>query len=142
LRRLLVLGVLTLSTVLLGSCNRAVESVGCDKPLAHWLKPSDGIGHLLPYNRVVVDSDGVIRWNGVPISNAMIAGLMEAAGEMEPAPQLILQVSPKANCEVVNFVRKTMDKAPICKNLKLCGEGRGWVLNGDRGAQSTMPAGF
>jgi hypothetical protein len=135
----LILYPLAIGGILVTSCHQNTALASCDTPLSNWLRPSDGIGHLLLHNRVTVAADDKIRWNDRVITKTELAHLTFESGKLDPVPQIILQVSPKAKCEAVNAVRRTMNEAPICQNLKLCGEGQGWVYNGDIGAQSIPP---
>jgi hypothetical protein len=116
----------------LDACNRSEEPATCPA-LPGWLKPSDGIGHLRSYNRVSLTAEGNVIWNGSAIAKSSLPGLMIRSGELEPTPQIILQVSPKTKCALANGIRNTMSATPICREMRLCGEGYGWVANSDVG---------
>jgi hypothetical protein len=112
--------------IFVSSCERKTVSIKCEQPLRGWLKPSHGIGHMASYNAVVVGSDEVIRWNGIPVTESQLVDLMTESGKLEPTPLILLKVSPRAKCDVVYSVRKAMDATPVCSVQKLCGEGTGW----------------
>jgi hypothetical protein len=116
----------------LDACNRSEEPGTCP-PLPGWLKPSHGIGHLRPYNRVSLTAEGNVIWNGRAIAKSSLLDLMIRRGELEPTPQIILEVSPKTKCALANGIRNTMSATPICREMRLCGEGHGWVANSDVG---------
>jgi hypothetical protein len=130
LRVLLAIALITASGVFVSSCDQKAVSIKCEQPIRGWLKPSDGIGHMATYNKVVVGSDEVIRWNDSPVTESQLVRLMTESGQLVPTPLILLKVSSTAKCDSVDSVRKAMDATPICNLQKRCGEGTGWRNNG------------
>jgi hypothetical protein len=119
----------TTAILTLAGCDkgRRTYSANCSIPLAHWGTEKDGTGHLMVVLPVLIGSDGSILWNSERISDAKLRSLMSKASELNPQPQIVLEVSPSAECKRVEEVRQIMDKAPICKGrYSLCSEGWNW----------------
>jgi len=114
------------SVLAVTACSQPPEtySAACATPLSHWGTESDGIGHLLPIFPVYVGSDGSVLWNKLALSNDQLRSYMVETSNLNPVPQMILQVSPSASCARVEEVRKIMDAAPMCKGpSSRCSEG-------------------
>jgi hypothetical protein len=117
-----------LVTPLVG-CNKAPQtySAACSTPLRNWTTERNGIGHLLPVMPVYVGSDGTVLWSKDAISDAQLRKYMVAASELNPVPQVVLEVSPSAQCDRVKAIRAIMDAAPMCKGpYSRCSEGWNW----------------
>lgn len=110
----------------ISGCDRAPDtySAACATPLRNWGTEKDGVGHLLPIMPVFLTTDGSVLWNKVAISNARLRSYMYKASDLNPVPQVILEVSPSASCQRVQEVRTIMDAAPMCKGpYSRCSEG-------------------
>jgi hypothetical protein len=121
----LIMPILALGLTLSG-CHRTPEtySAACATPLNHWSTEKDGIGHLLEIMPVFIVTDGTALWNKTAISNAQLRAYMNQASDLNPVPQVILEVSPSASCQRVREVRAIMDAAPMCKGPhSRCSEG-------------------
>lgn len=108
-------------------CEKGVGTYGaaCSSPLSHWRTEKHGIGHLMTFNVVRLDDAGDMTWNKDPISDAQLRALMQQAGELNPLPQVVLEVASKSPCDRVQRVREIMNAAPICQGEKpLCAEGQ------------------
>lgn len=111
---------------ILSACNQAspTYSAACATPLPNWKTEKDGIGHLLPIMPVFLVTDGSVLWNKVALSNDKLRSYMSDASALNPAPQIVLQVSPSTSCHRVREVRLIMDAAPLCKKPQSrCSEG-------------------
>ncbi len=107
-------------------CEKVVEtySASCSLPLSHWRTEKDGITHLLPFNVVRLDDAGDMTWNKYPISDAHLRTFMQKAGELNPQPQVVLDVASETPCDRVRRVREIMNAAPMCQeDNTLCSEG-------------------
>lgn len=82
------------------------------------------------FNVIRLDTGGAMTWNKKPISDAQLRTFMQQASELQPRPQVILDVAPKSPCDSVRRVRAIMNAAPICKEgFTVCSEGQnpeGW----------------
>ncbi|MEQ1687672.1 MAG: biopolymer transporter ExbD [Sphingopyxis sp.] len=67
--------------------------------------PSDG-GHapILPINKIAITHDGVVMWNGVPVTYTQLQNNLRAAGAMSPAPELRFEPDAMARYVVVDTV--------------------------------------
>jgi len=118
-----------LPLLLLAACNSAPKtySKDCSSPLSHWGSEKEGIGHLRIVNAVTIQSDGSLLWNRHKISDETLTDFMGKVGDMNPEPQIVLEIASLADCKRVKSVRKIMDTASICKGpYSLCSEGANW----------------
>jgi hypothetical protein len=116
---------LALAAILTG-CNQspATYSAACATPLPNWKTEKDGVGHLRPSVNVFLVTDGSLLWNKLALSNDKLRTYMNEASALNPASQVILQVSPSASCRRVREIRSIMDAAPMCKGSQSrCSEG-------------------
>lgn len=116
-------------TFAVAGCERSPKTYAssCSKPLSNWKTEKDGRAHLRATLPVMIGSDGAVIWGRNVVSGARLRALMHDAGNLNPAPQIVLDVSPSAPCEKVVLVRAIMDKAPMCKDpYRLCSEGWNW----------------
>ena len=130
-----------LASFWLTSCDNP-NSESCAAPLPGWIKPSDGIGHLRFYIRIIVAKDGQIFYSGQRISLAKMKHYLDRVGTFEPEPQIILQFDSRTPCDTVKTIRRIMNETKICKTDRFCGEGRGWLANPDLGGKRGIPMGF
>ena len=95
--------------------------------------PSEGLDHLRPYLSIQVNSGGLLTWAGTPITDDQLASYVHQAGNLNPQPQLVLEVASKAPCVRVERVREILLSSSICKGVRLCSEGRNpknWRITG------------
>ena len=112
--------------LLLGGCgqqNRTYDA-DCSTPAAGFGTPNEGIGHLRPYVSIQVSRHGALTWAGQPVTDTQLVSYARQAGELNPQPQLVLEVSFVAACHRVEQVRTIMLATPICGKFRLCSEGR------------------
>jgi hypothetical protein len=118
-----------LACLLTTGCNRAPNNYAssCSVPREHWGREKDGIGHLRTVQPIYVASDGSTLWNKVVISDVTLQHYMSVMSDMNPEPQVVLDIAPTAACNRVEAVRTIMDAAPMCKRPhSLCSEGWNW----------------
>ena len=109
-----------------GTASRYGELGMCGGPPRGWLQPSDGIGDHRILLSVRIDRDSRLHWHGSIVSRENLSRYLEAAGAMDPPPQIALVVEEGADCRAVAEVRRLMADTAICEEDRLCGEGRGW----------------
>lgn len=101
--------------------------LSCAQPPKYWGTQKDGIGHLRLVNSVKLDDLGHLTWNKVPMSDDQLSKFAIQSGNLNPEPQLILEVTGRSPCERVETIRRIMNAAPICQGeYPLCSEGRNW----------------
>ena len=133
--RWLTLLIFAVPLALLG-CSRSPEtySAACATPPPNWGTEKNGIGHLLPVMSVLLATDGTVLWNRIAISEKKLQSYMNEASNLNPVPQIVLEVSPAAQCQKVHEVRSIMDQAPMCKEPhSRCSEGwrpKEWPMYG------------
>lgn len=123
------MALLLLACVAVAGCNPTPRTYAadCSKPLVGWGREKDGIAHLRTVQPVYIGSDGSILWNQALISDAKLRQYMSQVSAILPEPQLVLDVSPAADCSRVEAVRTIMNAAPLCKGPHpLCSEGWNW----------------
>jgi hypothetical protein len=116
----------SVSALILGA-NHHPQTYGaaCPAPNRGWGTEKDGIGHLMGVIDVSMNADGLVFWNRAKVSDQELNDLMHRAGQLDPTPMVVLDVSPAAPCRRVERVRAIMGAAPICSsNGARCSEGR------------------
>src|SRR6476469_6362655 len=66
-------------------------------------------------NVVVVTKDGLILWNGSPVSQAQLRQYLDVTQQMDPIPELHLQPDATARYELVDEVLAITKKAHVQK---------------------------
>lgn len=95
----------------------------CSAPRPGWLTPADGPLERI-INRVeVFDGDG-LRWNGVPVTRAVLRQYLDIVRTMEPMPVTILEPFQGVDCAYLETVRDDIEAALPCAD-RACGEGVG-----------------
>jgi biopolymer transport protein ExbD len=85
----------------------------------------DGIpSETFVIDRIHVDREGALRWNGVPANRATLRKYLSAIATVQPRAFVILDPDPRADCRSVEAVREDMDRSGYC-SPGLCGEGHG-----------------
>jgi biopolymer transport protein ExbD len=64
-------------------------------------------------NKVVVDRDGTILWNGAPATKLQLRQYLDISARMAPAPELHLQPHPQARYETVDEVLAITKRAKV-----------------------------
>ncbi len=120
--------ILSICLVLSGcSETRRTYDLSCAQPPKRWGTQKEGIGHLRLLNIVKLDDSGHLTWNKLPISDDQLGKFMLQSGNLNPEPQLILEVTERSPCKRVETIRRIMIAAPICQGeYPLCSEGRNW----------------
>lgn len=66
-------------------------------------------------NKVVIDAQGVVTWNSVPVDDATLAQFLEQTKNIEPEPELHFQPLPDARYEVVDRVLAVIKRSGVTK---------------------------
>jgi biopolymer transport protein ExbD len=64
-------------------------------------------------NKIVVDKNGTILWNGAAVDRLRLRQYLEIVGGMKPAPEVHLQPHPQARYEIVDEVLAITKRANI-----------------------------
>ena len=64
-------------------------------------------------NKIVIDPNGTIRWNGEPVNPVMLRQYLDLTTTMNPVPELHLQPHPEARYVVVDEVLAITKRANI-----------------------------
>lgn len=66
-------------------------------------------------NKVVIDAQGTVTWNGVPVDDATLEQFLEQTKNIQPEPELHFQPLPDARYEVVDRVLAVIKRSGISK---------------------------
>jgi len=66
-------------------------------------------------NKVIVDSAGVVQWNGNPVDLVTLQQYLEQTKTMNPEPELHFQPNPDAKYEKVDTVLAVIKRSGISK---------------------------
>ena len=66
-------------------------------------------------NKVVINPDGQILWNGTPVDLVTLRQYLDLTQTMNPVPELHLQPDPKASYELVDKVLAVTKRAQVEK---------------------------
>ena len=64
-------------------------------------------------NKIVIESDGAILWNGASVSRDQLRHYLELTKRVQPAPELHLQPHPAARYQVVDEVLAITKRANV-----------------------------
>ena len=117
----LKVGVTIASIALLGCSSNAPQA--CTPPMSYWQKPHNFVGLMPLMNKVALDRNGVLYWNGSPISRSKLGSNLRSSHQMNPEPVVFLQTEMGTPCNDLNALRKQMDDALECKESRRCAEG-------------------
>ncbi len=122
----------------LSACSESnlVYQKHCKEPPANWLTESD-LSRFSSENGVVdpeinlmkLDRLGNLYWNGTAISRQALNGFLIQLDEMEPKPNLVLDIENETPCRHVLEVRRIMAKSATCQSpKKLCTENLSFIV--------------
>ncbi|SDA14019.1 biopolymer transport protein ExbD [Sphingomonas sp. NFR15] len=66
-------------------------------------------------NKVIVDSAGVVQWNGSPVDLVTLQQYLEQTKTMNPEPELHFQPNPDAKYEKVDTVLAVIKRSGVSK---------------------------
>jgi hypothetical protein len=122
------------ATILLGGCHHQRTYVeGCGPLPANWRTPRQGLSVMSILNVISVASNGTRSWNGVKVSDAVIASYLTQTRAMNPLPVTQIKFELGVGCETVYRLRRLMSER-LDFSYGKCAEGRGrWWKIGDVG---------
>jgi hypothetical protein len=127
-----------LSPAMLLACAVAESQApaNCAGPRAGWVTPSDGSPHWAIINRISIDPNQVIKWNGVEVSRERLREYLGIVRTMNPLPFTVLSFERDVDCQLLGSIRDDMAAALPC-DQGACGEGRGpWEFRGYRESET------
>jgi len=89
-----------------------------------WVSRQSGLPELVIVNRIAIQTDGHLRWNGVAITRNTLGRYLRIVRTMTPMPFTILDPDPNADCATIDAVRDDMEALLPCAQ-GYCGEGHG-----------------
>ena len=98
----------------------------CEAVSPGWAKPSDGYSVLALTNRVYLQKDRSLTWNGKSLTREKLLEYAQVSSVMDPRPFTILEIEPGTPCGAVDATRNLIDENAKCREYlpaKLCGEG-------------------
>ena len=114
--------VLVLSSLAVSSCSERTPRA-CTPPREYWNQPHNFLGLVPLRNDIALDHNGVLYWNGKPISNEQLGKYLRISHTLDPEPEVILETEMGVPCGALDAVRAKMDQNLDCKNSHRCGEG-------------------
>ncbi len=124
---------LALSLALCACGKPAIYPEQCAAVLPKWKQPPEGYSILGIANRIHLQRDGSMKWNGREISEIKLAEYSHLISELNPRAFTILQIDQGTDCSRVRTVRNLVDLQAKCQEYAgLCGEGPDpWARVGD-----------
>lgn len=116
-----------------GCRHQATYVEGCGSLPANWITPHQGRGVMSMLNVISVGSNGMKSWNGIKVSEAVIASYLQQTRALNPLPVTQIKFEPGVDCGTVSRLRQLMSETLDCSYGKCAeGSGRGWTI-GDVG---------
>jgi hypothetical protein len=106
--------------------DNAVESAerACTPPRSHWMRQAAlDAGLTPPTNRLSVDRNGAIYWNGRPSTLSRVSASLSVVATMNPRPNTFLETEMGTPCALVERVRDEMERRLNCRDAGRCAEG-------------------
>jgi biopolymer transport protein ExbD len=66
-------------------------------------------------NKLIVDTNDTISWNGTPVSQAQLAGILAQTRNMDPEPELQFQPDARARYQIVDEVLVVIKRSGVTK---------------------------
>jgi biopolymer transport protein ExbD len=66
-------------------------------------------------NKITIDAQGVVMWNGAPIDDVTLAQYLEQTLQLNPEPELHFQPDPMARYDVVDRTLAVVKRSAITK---------------------------
>jgi biopolymer transport protein ExbD len=66
-------------------------------------------------NKIVIDAQGTVTWNSVPVDDTTLAQFLEQTKAIQPEPELHFQPLPDARYEVVDRVLAVVKRSGVTK---------------------------
>jgi hypothetical protein len=109
---------------LLAGCSQAqVVERACTPPRAYWEPQHNFDGLMPPINRVSLDRNNIVYWNGRAVSLRRLSRYLGIVHGMNPEPLTFLDSEMGAPCATMEAIRDEMDRRLECRNSGRCAEG-------------------
>lgn len=102
-----------------------VERAHCETPNPKWVRFHNTLPGISAVNILAMTNDGVLAWNGTPITWPLLQRYVAATREMNPIPLLVFRPAEGASCSQKARVRGLMSRLLPCEEGR-CGEGAAW----------------
>lgn len=100
------------------------EAKACTPPRSHWMRPVPlDAGLSPPINRISLDSQGMIYWNGQATTFPRLSHYLDIVAAMNPRPHTFLETEMGAPCALLDRIRDEMDRRLQCRTQGSCAEG-------------------
>jgi len=66
-------------------------------------------------NKLIVDTNDTISWNGTPVSQSQLDGILAQTRNMDPEPELQFQPDARARYQIVNEVLVVIKRSGVTK---------------------------
>lgn len=107
----------------LSGCAKS-EPRACNPPDVTWRRPRLDRGLEPIRNKVTLDRDGKLYWNGSFVSHQQLGTMLNAAKKLSPQPNLYLEAEMGTPCRELDRVRHEVSEALGCRDTKgRCVEG-------------------
>ena len=107
----------------LSGCEKS-EPRACNPPDATWRRPRLVQGLDPIRNKVTLDRDGKLYWNGSFVSHQQLSTMLTAVKKLSPQTDLYLEAEMGTPCRDLDQVRHEVSKALGCRHTKgRCVEG-------------------
>ncbi len=66
-------------------------------------------------NKLIVDTNDTISWNGTPVSQGQLAGILAQTRNMDPEPELQFQPDARARYQIIDEVLVVIKRSGVTK---------------------------
>jgi biopolymer transport protein ExbD len=66
-------------------------------------------------NKLIIDTNDTLSWNGTPVSQSQLAGILAQTRNMEPEPELQFQPDARARYQIVDEVLVVIKRSGVTK---------------------------
>ncbi|MFN3473716.1 MAG: ExbD/TolR family protein, partial [Blastomonas sp.] len=66
-------------------------------------------------NKLIVDTNDTLSWNGTPVSQSQLAGILAQTRNMDPEPELQFQPDARARYQIVDEVLVVIKRSGVTK---------------------------
>jgi hypothetical protein len=87
------------------------------------MRPGNFEGLTPPINRLSLDRNGVIHWNGRQTNLRQLSEYLRIVHGMNPEPIVFLDTEMGAPCALLETIRDEMDRRLECGPNRTCAEG-------------------
>lgn len=121
------LSVIALLAVALGGEGRYPAE--CKATRSGWVTPESGFNIRSPINRIRMQPDGSLLWNGSAVTDEQLVEYTGLLMEIGPQPFTMYEIEEGADCRRVEHIRALIHDRLKCAAGEVCGEGLGpWSI--------------